>query len=120
MDGLEVGAENPQKCSAQAVSQAPGPRTIAEVSPRLLPDGRGPRTNAFSGAGPGGVRRLGQGRRVFFSASLPDLAVNRLSARATAPDAPVDKFRDWQEKHTLHHLGSGSLRQPMAVWFLPR
>jgi len=34
------------------------------------------------------------------------LPSNRLGARAQAPDAPVDKFRDWQENTNSILLGS--------------
>jgi hypothetical protein len=41
----------------------------------------------------------------------------RLGEGAQAPDAPAEKFRDWQE-HKLNLLGSPQrLRQQMEVWF---
>src|SRR6266852_8219897 len=48
--------------------------------------------------------------------SLPS---SRLGEGAQAPDAPVDKFRDWQE-HTNSIFCSrplAGLRQQMEVWF---
>jgi len=68
-------------------------------------DGRRPWADPFSGAGPRKLRGcLGEG---FFSArACQVLPFSRLGARAQAPDAPVDLFRDWQEHTNSILLGS--------------
>jgi len=50
------------------------------------------------------------------------LPLTRLSEGAQAPDAPVDKFRDWQEITNSIFCARPlvGLRQPMEVWFYPK
>ncbi len=47
------------------------------------------------------------------------LPLSRLSERAQALDAPVDKFRDWQENTNSIFCARplAGLRQQMEVWF---
>jgi len=46
------------------------------------------------------------------------LPLTRLGEGAQAPDAPADKFRDWQEiKLNLLFKTTAGLRQQMEVWF---
>ena len=44
----------------------------------------------------------------------------RLGERAQALDAPVDKFRDWQENTNSIFWAAERLRQQMEVWFYPK
>jgi len=55
----------------------------------------------------------------FFGACLPGLAVKPTGERAQALDAPVDKFRDWQENTNSIFCSRplAGLRQQMEVWF---
>jgi hypothetical protein len=50
------------------------------------------------------------------------LPLTRLGEGAQAPDAPVDKFRDWQEITNSIFCARplAGLRQPMEVWFYPK
>jgi len=47
------------------------------------------------------------------------LPLSRLGHGAQALDAPVDKFRDWQENtNSIFCAGPSGLRQQMEVWFI--
>jgi hypothetical protein len=84
-----------------------------------------PRTADVSGGGDQQHRCVARGgepggflRRV----ACKVLPLTRLSEGAQAPDAPVDKFRDWQEITNSIFCARPlvGLRQPMEVWFYPK
>jgi hypothetical protein len=45
------------------------------------------------------------------------LPLRRLGEGAQALDAPVDKFRDWQENTNSIFWAAKQLRRQMEVWF---
>src|SRR5438477_13216933 len=47
------------------------------------------------------------------------LLLTRLGERAQAPDAPVDKFPDWQENTNSIFWAAERLRQQAEVWLYP-
>jgi hypothetical protein len=90
-----------------------------------LPHGGGPRTADFSGDGDQQhrcVERGGEQGGFLRRVACQVLPLTRLGEGAQAPDAPADKFRDWQESTNSIFCARplAGLRQQMEVWFYPK